>query len=172
MMQHDASREVTHVLAERAATVQQPAPQGTGPAITPLVIADLLARSADGERKYGEPLRASNGRDVLADAYQEALDLCQYLRQAIEERSEAPAIDPEHYRLLYSIAVSLLDGLAKMPTNSIALPEGTAEVFDEWVRTYAVDDPSLEPIFLAATTASTKRPYRDRPQITRLRSKP
>lgn len=74
---------------ERAATVSQPTPKGQGPDITPLVIADLQARSAAGTAKYGEPLRARNGRDPLVDAYQEALDLCQYLRQAIAERDGA-----------------------------------------------------------------------------------
>lgn len=35
-----------------------------------------------------QPLEpAHNGRDALVDAYQEALDLTMYLRQAIEERS-------------------------------------------------------------------------------------
>lgn len=37
--------------------------------------------------KYGTPLQANNGRNPLIDAYQEALDLCVYLRQEIEERS-------------------------------------------------------------------------------------
>jgi len=167
MTSPDPSREGAHVLA----TIRQRLPVAGRTNVTPLVVADLQARSAEGTAKYSRPLQTHNGRDALGDAYQEALDLCQYLRQAIEER-HTPAIDQEHHRLLYSIAVSLLDGLARMPSGSIAIPEDTAEVFDEWVRTYAVDDPSLEPIFLAATTASTKRPYRDRPQITRLRSKP
>lgn len=39
-----------------------------------------------GRQKYGTPLTADNGRDPLVDAYQEALDLVVYLRQAIEER--------------------------------------------------------------------------------------
>lgn len=64
----------------------QPAPTGEGTPITPLVVADLQARSAAGEKKYGTVLRAHNGRDALMDAYQEALDLCQYLRQAMYER--------------------------------------------------------------------------------------
>jgi hypothetical protein len=57
-----------------------------GPAIWDLVIADMKARDVDGTRKYGTPLQAHNGRDALIDAYQEALDLCVYMRQAIEER--------------------------------------------------------------------------------------
>jgi hypothetical protein len=51
-----------------------------------LVIEDMYARDAAGREKYGTPLQANNGRDALVDAYQEALDLCVYLRQAIEER--------------------------------------------------------------------------------------
>ena len=67
-------------------TQQQPMPTGDGPEITPLVVADLEARAAQGERTYGTRLRAGNGRDALVDAYQEALDLAVYLRQAIAER--------------------------------------------------------------------------------------
>lgn len=52
-----------------------------------LVIDDMQQRDQDGRRKYGVPLQAGNGRDPLVDAYQEALDLAVYLRQAIEERS-------------------------------------------------------------------------------------
>ena len=49
------------------------------------VIADIEARKAIGLVKYGTLLQAFNGRDALVDAYQEALDLTQYLRQAVEE---------------------------------------------------------------------------------------
>jgi hypothetical protein len=38
------------------------------------------------------PLRAHNGRDALVDAYQEALDLCVYLRQVIQERPTSNAV--------------------------------------------------------------------------------
>ena len=55
-------------------------------AVIPLVIADLRERSLAGVRKYGTELKTENGRDALVDAYQEALDLCCYLRQLIEER--------------------------------------------------------------------------------------
>lgn len=50
------------------------------------VIKDMHARRAFGKRKYGTPLQAYNGRDPLQDAYEEALDLCVYLKQALEER--------------------------------------------------------------------------------------
>ncbi len=71
---------------EQPATAAQPRPNGTGPEILPLVIADLESRTALGRVKYGQVLRAANGRHALTDAYQEVLDLAQYLRQEIEER--------------------------------------------------------------------------------------
>lgn len=56
------------------------------PAVWDLVIEAMKARDAEGRRKYGVPLQPNNGRDVLVDAFQEALDLVVYLRQAIYER--------------------------------------------------------------------------------------
>lgn len=56
------------------------------PAVWGLVIGDMRMRDATGRDKYGVPLQPHNGRDALVDAYQEALDLCVYLRQAIYER--------------------------------------------------------------------------------------
>jgi len=72
----------------KVATARQPDPGGTGPEITPKVVEDLRARSREGAKKYGEPLKAHNGRDALHDAYQEALDQVVYLRQEIEERED------------------------------------------------------------------------------------
>jgi hypothetical protein len=46
----------------------------------------MKRRNEFGEFKYGTPLQAHNGRDALKDAYEEALDLCVYLRQALYER--------------------------------------------------------------------------------------
>lgn len=56
------------------------------PAVWDLVIADMRDRDHVGRQRYGTPLQPHNGRDALVDAYQEALDLAVYLRQAIEER--------------------------------------------------------------------------------------
>ena len=55
-----------------------------------LVISDMRERKEFGWRKYKTYLQAFNGRDALVDAYQEALDLCVYLRQSIEERTSRP----------------------------------------------------------------------------------
>jgi hypothetical protein len=69
------------------AILNQHTPHGTGADIATLVQRDIEARARVGEQKYGERLRAHNGRRSLVDAYQEALDLCMYLRQALEEKS-------------------------------------------------------------------------------------
>lgn len=65
---------------------EQPVPQGVGVDIATLVHADIEARVTCGVMRYGERLTSHNGRDALADAYQEALDLVMYLRQVLWER--------------------------------------------------------------------------------------
>ena len=84
----------------------QPMPmQGTGPWIQDLVLEDLAVygdsaasrlladeverRKALGLARYGRLLQAHNGRDVLQDAMEEAVDLINYLRQALAEAAEA-----------------------------------------------------------------------------------
>jgi hypothetical protein len=69
--------------------INDPQPQPTKndlPAVWPLVIEDMTHRDQLGAMRYGTRLQPHNGRDALIDAYQEALDLCVYLRQAIYER--------------------------------------------------------------------------------------
>ena len=67
--------------------VEQPSPVANDhPAVWPLVIMDMAARDQVGRARYGVPLQPHNGRDALRDAYEESLDLCAYLRQAIMER--------------------------------------------------------------------------------------
>ena len=51
------------------------------------VIDDMAQRKAVGLRNYGTYLYPDNGRDMLLDAYEEALDLCCYLKGAIVERN-------------------------------------------------------------------------------------
>ncbi|MBL8924142.1 MAG: hypothetical protein JNJ54_35130 [Myxococcaceae bacterium] len=92
-----------------ALLVDQPAPvqdERDNPAVWPLVmatcpspelLADMAARDQVGRERYGVPLRVWNGRDALADAYQEGLDLVVYLeqcRQRVEPSTQA--WDPYH----------------------------------------------------------------------------
>ena len=67
----------------------QPAPDGGWGNVQALVRADLEERERIGVERYGTPLRLFNGRDALVDAYQEAMDLTVYLRQAIAERDHS-----------------------------------------------------------------------------------
>lgn len=69
------------------ATQILPIPHGNGDDIATLVQQDIERRAQVGEKKYGERLMANNGRNALVDAYQEALDLCMYLRQLISEEA-------------------------------------------------------------------------------------
>lgn len=79
-----------------ATTLSQPQPHEPQPAplanrpdqpdVVDLVCQDLRDRADTGELKYGCRLQPFNGRDALTDAYQEALDQSNYLRQAIHEK--------------------------------------------------------------------------------------
>ncbi len=79
----------------------QPTPQNRGGPVWPLVleyfkdlwgigvvgkalIKDGQERNLQGKAKYGVELSINNSRDPVVDAYQEALDCCVYLRQAVE----------------------------------------------------------------------------------------
>lgn len=57
----------------------------TRPSIQEMVRRDLIWREQEGIRRYGTSLTAYNGRSAILDAYEEAMDLCCYLRQLIEE---------------------------------------------------------------------------------------
>lgn len=67
----------------------QPPPVPSSGDTWKLVIADMIDRRDTGIARYGTPLQPDNGRDHLVDAYQEALDLCVYLRNEIERRKNA-----------------------------------------------------------------------------------
>ncbi len=56
------------------------------PDIQSMVIADINERRNLGIRRYGTALQPHNGRDALLDAYEEAIDLAMYLKQALVER--------------------------------------------------------------------------------------
>jgi hypothetical protein len=70
------------------ASQHQPDPKPGHEVVVNHVLADITERADAGKNKYGTYLQTNNGRDPLWDAYQEAIDLVMYLRQAILERSE------------------------------------------------------------------------------------
>lgn len=87
-----------------AAKPQPPSIPNDETAIIDLVVRDLKIRSDFGTQKYGTKLQPHNGRDALLDAYQEALDLCMYLRQELEERRS-------HYSRGYSNGIDDASGV-------------------------------------------------------------
>lgn len=50
------------------------------------VIDDIEARDRMGWKNHDKPLYGNDGRDFLREAYEEALDMCVYLRTALFER--------------------------------------------------------------------------------------
>lgn len=76
----------------------QPAPvRNQHPAVWDAVVEDIRARDAAGEKKYGVRLQPFNGREAVVDAYQEALDLAVYLKQAILERQGGGDGEQEYF---------------------------------------------------------------------------
>lgn len=67
--------------------MNQPDPiKNENPAIVDLVVQDLKDRKQLGLKRYGVALQAHNGRNAILDAYEEAMDLVIYLKQALEEQ--------------------------------------------------------------------------------------
>lgn len=64
---------------------EQPRPTGDGEIVYLAVIEDMRKRAEVGKSRYGTYLRTHNGRDALRDAYEEAMDLCMYLKQLMLE---------------------------------------------------------------------------------------
>ena len=52
------------------------------------VVVDLQARKRLGYERYGIALNVDTDKDMLQEAYEEAMDLCIYLRTAIEQRAK------------------------------------------------------------------------------------
>lgn len=68
------------------ASERQPTPVAGDVVVVDRVLDDIRERAEVGKDRYGTYLQTNNGRDALWDAYQEAIDLVMYLRQAILER--------------------------------------------------------------------------------------
>jgi hypothetical protein len=66
----------------------QPLPRPNDqPLVHDAVIRDIVSRKELGTKRYGTPLQPFNGRSALQDAYEEALDLAVYLKQALMEKA-------------------------------------------------------------------------------------
>lgn len=85
---------------DRPSTAQPPPVHVPGAAsVHDLLIKYIKERKAFGLRKYGTPLQVDNGRDPLADALEEILDVAVYLIQEMELRQRQRALqgaEPAH----------------------------------------------------------------------------
>lgn len=91
----------------------------------PILGDDLEARARMGAEQYGMRLHCRNGRDALVDAYQEALDLVMYMRQAMMERR----VSTWHCTLAELVAVAIRDQVAREH----------GERREDWERLYTED---------------------------------
>lgn len=55
--------------------------------VWPMVVQDMLARNEEGAKKYNRYLQTDCPDDMLQHAYEEALDLCVYLKTQIEKQN-------------------------------------------------------------------------------------
>ena len=83
-----AGHAVVHTIGgELQLLTEQPAPvPNESISVQAMVRDDLVTREEIGVQRYGTALQPHNGRDMLRDAYEKALDLACYLRGAIAER--------------------------------------------------------------------------------------
>lgn len=78
---------------DRPSTAQPPPVHVPGAAsVHDILIEHIKERKAFGLRKYGTPLQVDNGRDPLADALEEILDVAVYLIQEMELRQRQRAL--------------------------------------------------------------------------------
>lgn len=89
------------------------------PAVWDLVIEDMKNRDEKGTEEYGTRLVPFNGRNPLWDAYEEALDMAVYLRQAIYEleASEPPLPGPVAMSRIDAQLEDLAKVLRQIPMN-------------------------------------------------------
>ena len=86
---------------------KQPDPTPGKKPVLPYLLRDLIDRAQTTSQKYGTHLETDNGRQALVDAYQEALDLCMYLKQALMEMEVEPPS-----QLVFGIPLAEMEGVS------------------------------------------------------------
>lgn len=91
------------------------------------IVADIRDRIEIGIKRYGHRLQAHNGRDALLDAYQEALDLTNYLKQYQLESSVAGArSERAHSMTLFYKALDIVTSIKEL-MNDRGIQHTTAD---------------------------------------------
>lgn len=126
------------------------------------VMADLIDRMEVGKKEYGVLLSTNNGRDALHDAYEEALDLACYLKQAMLERDDCTNNANSKLSSGGSQGISVPECNARQEVIG-----STNELSDGSVRVQynksGSDNPELAPRHSARIRRSTRVSYVDAP---------
>jgi hypothetical protein len=139
------------------ATLKQPKPTGKGAIVWSEVMTDMAERVKVGKDKYGTELRAFNGRQPLVDAYQEALDLTQYLKQAIMESRMGA-------RIANLPTVQLL-GVAHVLADAILVADAASEQMKLSAESIKKDVPLVSIHTLAGMMAEAIQEINDRRRV-------
>lgn len=79
-------------------------------------LASLVMERGDfGARKYGTPLRTNNGRDAVADALEEALDVLAYLTQKM---LESDGIESRRWSAIFYSQAGIAEALRRELSGS------------------------------------------------------
>lgn len=104
-----------------------------------VLVDDIEARIASGEKKYGTRLKTDNGRNATLDLYQEVLDGINYSMQNILERAEFGQAAVEPYEKIFitlvNIAIDVKHLLLAREEESNRLPGSDHHCFTESIYT-------------------------------------
>lgn len=140
--------------------LEQPAPKPNGnKPVWDMVISDMIKRNQLGEAKYGTPLQVFNGRDALRDAYEEALDLCVYLRQAISER-DARKLEWGKENVVYETCNEIFDSLLE----ACLVADEYAVRNNEVIKVYALTIGGLRTVAYVSDGVAAQEEMRNMPQ--------
>ena len=118
----------------RDPATDQPEPiQTSEPSVHDLVIDVIRERKNLGMRKYGTVLQASNGRDHLTDAIEEAADLLAYL-----------AAERETRRIRTERTPTLREAVARAIYEAACPPAEDAPTGTRWEEWHETDEPNRE----------------------------
>ena len=113
---------------------EQPLPSAGGESVTEALVGLIRQREAKGIATYGDTLRTHNGRDALRDA----LDLAQYIMQAILERDAVG----ERARRLHAATPDMLHAITVALEPAGDTPEMVrASLIEAWQKATGMRHP-------------------------------
>jgi hypothetical protein len=122
--------------------------------VLPYVLQDFRDKAGVGLDKYQTLLRTNNGRDALADAYQEAVDKVMYLKQLLMEQDFEAGVGTQDLQLDADLeqekALWLLreenQGLVKRLEAALEAARGHSDRSNYWQDRYSVAEERLRDV--------------------------